>query len=254
MGEAMPRRTGAELSLVMGMSFFALSLVGLFALFPPPAEESPPWGKALVGAAFSLVCVLGMIAVFFPAECSKAIGHGRVRSSASGRLEARDSKASVSDLAGIRLVHGHHPPCDRFRAHEFNLGEKSFCAGCIGLLVGAFCALIGTALYFFAGYTIGQSAYPLFIVPGILGVLVSLLQFHILNVQHTAVRLVISSFFVLATFLTLVGLDMLLNSFILDLLVILFSLFWLYTKISLSNWDHERICSLCGASCELRTR
>lgn len=121
-------------------------------------------------------------------------------------------------------------------------------------MAGAFCVFIGAALYFFVGCTIGQSAYPLFIVPGILGVLVSLLQFHMINVQHTAVRLVINSFFVLGTFLILVGLDLLLNSFILDLLVILFSLLWLYTKISLSNWDHERICSLCGASCDLRTQ
>ena len=250
----MPRRTSVELIVMMGMSFFALSLVGTIALFPPPTEESPPWGKRIVGAAFAMVCVLGMIAVFFPAECSKAIGHGRVKSSATGSLEERNSEASVSHLAGIRLVHGHHPPCHRFRAHEFRLYEKSFCAGCIGLLAGAFCVFIGAALYFFVGCTIGQSAYPLFIVPGILGVLVPLLQFHMINVQHTAVRLVINSFFVLGTFLILVGLDLLLNSFILDLLVILFSLLWLYTKISLSNWDHERICSLCGPSCDLRTQ
>lgn len=249
----MPRRTGAELSLATGISFFALSLVGVFALFPPPTEESPPWGKALVGAAFSLVCVLGMIAVFFPAECSKAIGHGRVELSSGGSLEATGSEAGVSHLAGIRLVHGHHPACNLFRAHEFRLGEKTFCAGCVGLFAGAFCALIGTTLYFFAGCAIGQSAYPLFIAPGILVVLLSLLQFHILNVQYAAARLLINSFFVVATFLTLVGLDLLLNSLTLDLLVILFSLFWLYTKILLSNWDHERICSLCGASCRLRT-
>ena len=248
----MSRKTTQQVSFLMGISFFALSLIVLFTIFPPAIQESPPWGKTLVGSMFALVCILGMTAVFFPTECSRAIGHGRVKSAATRILETKGGDIGVSYLAGVRLVHGHHPPCHLFDGHEFHLSGRTFCAGCIGLLIGAIAVLIGTVVYFFTGLPIDRSAHPLFIAPGILGVLLALLQFHVINVQHAAARLLINAFFVVATFLILVGVDLLLHSLTLDLLAVSFSVFWLYTRISLSNWDHERICSSCSVSCEFR--
>lgn len=248
----MPQRTSTQLSFMMGVSFFALFLVGSFSAFPPPIRESPPWGKLVVGAVFALVCVLGITAVFFPAGCSRAIGHGRVRSSTAPGLEKTGSEPSVSNLMGLRLTHGHHPPCDRFASHEFRVAGKTFCTGCAGLLTGALAVLIGTGLYFFTGWQIDGSGYALLIAPGVLGVLFALLQFHVFNIQRTALRLMINAFFVVSTFLILVGLDLLVRSLTLDLVVISFSVFWLYTRISLSNWDHERICSSCHVPCNLR--
>jgi hypothetical protein len=29
-----------------------------------------------------------------------------------------------------------------------------------------------------------------------------------------------------------------------------FCVFWIYTRIMLSSWDHDRICRRCGHSCE----
>jgi len=248
----MSQKTTQQVSFLMGISFFALCLIVLFTIFPPTTQESPPWAETLVGSMFALICVLGITAVLFPTECSRAIGHGRVKSTTARRSETGRGEPGVSYLMGLRLVHGHHPPCRLFEAHEFHLAGKTFCAGCIGLLIGAIAVLIGTVVYFFTGLPIDRSAHPLFIAPGILGVLLALLQFHVINVQHAAARLLINAFFVVATFLILVGVDLLLHSLTLDLLAVSFSVFWLYTRISLSNWDHERICSSCSVSCEFR--
>lgn len=248
----MSRGTSTQLSFMMGVSFFALFLIVSFVAFPPPVRESPPWGRPVVGAVFALVCVLGISAVFFPAGCSRAIGHERVRSSTGPGLEKSGSEPSASNLMGLRLTHGHHPPCDRFASHEFHVAGKSFCTGCAGLLTGALAVLIGTGLYFFTGWQIDRSVYAIFIAPGILGVFLALLQFHVFNVQRTALRLLINAFFVMSTFLILIGLDLLLHSLTLNLVVISFSVFWLYARISLSNWDHERICSSCQVPCNLR--
>jgi len=90
----------------------------------------------------------------------------------------------------------------------------------------------------------GQNAF-LAVLVGALGVILGLLQSPLPILQNSVIRLFSSAFFVVGTFLILVGIEELANRTSIDLNLIVLTVFWLMTRISLSQWDHERICSKC---------
>ncbi len=65
------------------------------------------------------------------------------------------------------------------------------------------------------------------------------------------VRFLLNIFFVFGTFFILIGVDKLVHNAIVDLFLVAVTLLWLLTRISLSQWDHERICCVCKvATCQ----
>jgi hypothetical protein len=55
--------------------------------------------------------------------------------------------------------------------------------------------------------------------------------------------------FVLGAFMVLVGIDAVVESLFADLLLLAFIVFWIFTRILLSQWDHWRICGNCKSQC-----
>jgi hypothetical protein len=102
-------------------------------------------------------------------------------------------------------------------------------------------------VYFFGNWRIPEQNSSIMVLLGILGVGVGLFQFKFRNL----LRLSLNTFFVLGTLLILIGIDEFVQSLMIDLFVVSLILFWLFTRISLSQWDHKRICSDCDiAGCE----
>ena len=148
------------------------------------------------------------------------------------------------------MVKGHHPDCESFSTHVFRMGNRTFCTACTGLLLGGLSALAGTILYFFSNWRVEQGS-SLLVWVGILGVGFGLFQFKF----RSFIRLFLNIFFVLGTFLILIGVDKLVHSVAVDLFLVALTLFWLFTRISLSQWDHERICYTCKVTtCEFADR
>mgnify|MGYP001036737374 FL=1 len=233
------------LVFLVGVSFFGLFLVPMFASHPPTEQNPLFWRKPLVGLIYGLVCLLGILAVFSPKKCS-GVSHFEKHPN-----ELNNSRKSVSKEKLFTIV-GHHPNCGNFSAHIFQIGNAKLCSSCTGLFLGALGALAGTAMYFFGNWHIAQVVHSLLWV-GILGVASGLLQYLLFNVGKSFVRLFLNSVFVLGTFLILIGLDELTQSLATDLFIVLMSVFWLYTRISLSEWNHERVCYYCKVvSCRFR--
>jgi len=225
------------------MSFLGLFLTGILTVYPPTVHENLLWRKPLVGSIFGLICVFGILAVFIPTQCSRIFDFEKEK---PGRLHL---DKFVSHGASSTLQ-GHHPDCGNFDAHVFQMGDKTFCAACTGLLLGGFLALSGTFLYFFSNWHVEQSS-SLMVWMGVLGVGFGLFQFKFKNF----VRLFLNIFFVLGTFSILIGIDKLAQSVMVDLFLVALTVFWLFTRISLSQWDHERICYACkAANCEFADR
>jgi len=129
----------------------------------------------------------------------------------------------------------------------FRVGNRTFCTACTGLLLGGLSALAGTILYFFSNWRVEQISFLLVWV-GILGVGFGLFQFKFKGI----VRLFLNIFFAFGAFLILIGVDELARSVAVDLFLIALTLFWLFTRISLSQWDHRRICYACKVvTCEI---
>jgi len=230
------------LLFLVSVSFFGLILAVVFALYPAVPQEDMVWRKPLVGSSYTAICILGILAVFFPHQCSKFFDVGQ-RKKRKNRLLGFKRDSSILDMSSPTLL-GHHPTCGHFSAHIFCLADKTLCATCSGLFLGALIALTGVATYFFGNLQTEQNAF-LMVLIGVVGVVLGLLQSPLPTLQNSFIRVFSSTFFVAGTFLILIGVDGLTHNFLIDLFFVVFSVFWLFTRISLSKWDHERICSEC---------
>lgn len=144
-------------------------------------------------------------------------------------------------------MQGHHSSCGKFAAHTFQIKDRIFCAACVGLLIGGLLALVGSLLYFFVSWNFAENSF-LLVLMGVSGVGFGFLQLKF----RSLIRLSLNITFVLGTFFILIGIDQIIHSLLIDLFVVSLILFWLYTRISLSQWDHENICSNCNiVNCEL---
>lgn len=216
----------------------------IFTFNPPPVHEDFLFRKLMIGSIFGLICISGILAALFPRHCSQIFKfwktvHSREHSGA----------AKLASHSGSFALNGHHPNCEGFSAHVFQINSRTFCTACTGLLLGGVIAFIGTALYFFGNLPVEEGG-PWLIWVGVLGVGSGLFQF---RAKASYVRLSLNVFFVVGAFLVLVGLDELTQNLFGDLFLVSLSVLWLFTRISLSQWDHERICYVCNEdTCEFR--
>ena len=228
-----------DITYLVITSFLGLFLAGMLTVYQPRVYENLLWRKPLIGSIFVLICIFGILAVFYPTQCSRVFNFKKEKPSRSylGKFASHGTSSTLQ---------GHHPDCENFAVHVFRIGDKTFCAACTGLLLGGFLALVGTLLYFFSNWRVEQSSL-LMVWVGVLGVGFGLFQFKF----RSFVRLFLNLFFVLGTFFILIGVDKLIHSMTIDLFLVALTLFWLFTRISLSHWDHKRICSACKvATCE----
>ena len=229
------------LIFTISVSLFGSFTAIMLALHPPTIQENLPYRKMLIGSLFTLICISGIVAAFFPKKCSKAFHLPKIEKSTIS-----EANTHVSYECSI-AVKGHHPDCGRFSDHVLNVGKHVFCAACTGLLLGAFIVLAGTALYFFGGWDIGQFGFAAVLV-GQVGIVLGFIQ---LKFKGYA-RLTLNAFFVFAAFLTLVGIDKIAENLFIESYIVILIIFWLFTRILISQWDHWRICHTCKLPCELK--
>lgn len=195
----------------------------------------------MVGSIFSIICILGVCAVFLPNKCLGILNVGK-----------KDNASSDSFTPAVHgrsnTLQGHHPTCGNYDAHIVRINGKIVCAACTGLLLGGILALALAVIYFFGGWSIADHS-SLLVLLGVAWVVFGLFQFKF----RSLLRLVMNTVFVLGALLVLIGVDELVHSLVFDLFVVSLVLFWLYTRISLSQWDHEIICSGCDIeNCDVR--
>ena len=219
------------LGISLGVSIFGLITVMMLAFWPPRSHESLSWRKPLIGTIFGIVCISGIIAVFFPQACNVKFDHGRSKTPVEPYLASRNcGKTSV----------GHHPNCSKFSAGTIGAKGNVLCAACTGLLIGAILSLIGTAFYFFLGCQLDQSGL-LMILIGQSGIIMGFLQFKFKNYFRSGVN----ALFVLSSFFILISIDALSENLLTDLYMLMLVGFWLFTRILISEFNNRRICSKC---------
>jgi len=174
------------------ISLSGLCVLVLIALYPPKVIDNFTMRKPLIGSILGLECLLGILAVFYPKRCSRV-------------LDANTENRLTFNQNSRLRIQGHHPDCKKYSTHIFKVGDRYFCAGCAGLFSGALATLAGTILYFFGNLPLASSL-PIFLL-GCAGVALGLLQFHILDLKTSSMRLLLNASFVLGMFLALIGLD-----------------------------------------------
>jgi hypothetical protein len=227
-----------EKRVVYAAFLLVVSVLGLVistALLRNPFAFGAALGyrRTLMVLVYDLVCIAGILAVLFPVACSRLSG-------------ARFSSAESPQLLGIRatrflgllVVHGHHPSGSELTKHELLVRGRSYCATCYGLLTGAVVCLTIMTAFAVSGWQgwIGTcSAYLVYYV-GVVALITGLLQPFMLEVGAKA-RFVLAFAFVVGTSLMLLVTELLTANLMADLFVILLTIFWLLSRISLSHWS-----------------
>ncbi len=219
------------------LALLTLSLMGVLlaiGFLTKPRTPTTTEYDLLVWVIFSALCIMGATATFFPHHCSVSINLPE---------DLHTSKFTI--IRGRQFVHGHHPTCEKFKCHEFILGGKTFCASCIGLLIGAVSAFIVATVNFVYNYSFSP-------VVGYIGlgcIILGLLYIPLLRPRTPVLRSAYNALFVLGFALLLVTVDGI-GDLGFDLVVIGLCVFWMFTRIQLSRWSYDIMCGSCDEICE----
>jgi len=235
-------RKFASLTLLflIAVSFFGLVLAVVFVVNPPEAQNDYTLRKPVAGSALAVVCVLGIFAVLYPASCAGIAG-----------LKERDKTVHSFHKVRVKVLRGHHATCEPYSTHVIKIGNNVFCASCSGLLVGAVIVLVCICLFFFLNLRIGEKPFVPVLV-GVVGVAAGLLYPVVpVKFQNGFTRFFVGVLLAVGSFLIVAGVEEAAKSLSVDLFFVALSVLWLATKMSLSQWEHKRICARCSLdSCD----
>ena len=184
----------------ISFSFFALLILAVLVLSSESSSDISFWRREIIGSAFIFICLVGMLASIRPRYFRR--------------------KLHVQMLSIGNTQRGHHPQCNNFLSHIVRFGNKILCAGCTGLFIGAFLSLIGSFIYFFSYALIGDIAKILFLL-GFVGVLFGTIFYKIVA-KNGIVRLFLNVFFVLGSFMLLVGIEDITGSIMIESYFLMF--------------------------------
>ena len=223
---------GVEIRYQFLGSIGGLFLILLLTVITPKTILEFPFRKPLIGLIISVISILGIIAVFLPNKCSKIFNP-------KNNSYQISLKSSTSQNLSY-YIRGHHPSCGMFSAHIFQLRGKKICLACFGLFIGGLIALPMGIGYFFLDFPIYENGIFVVII-GTIFVFFGLFHFKF----NRLLRFIFNTTFVLGSMITLIGIDYLIESIFIDLLIISLIIFWLFTRIIFSKWNHENICFKC---------
>jgi len=232
-------------------SILSSFLIGLMINSQPVSIEKSTIRTYVVGLIFSIICIFGILAALFPKQCSRTF-HGNKDKNfkpSQHTKYAENHFEKKSSIFNIMIVHGHHTLCKEFSHHEFQMLGKTFCIGCYGLLSGAILSLSVMILYLFRFWTIKEYTFNIMVLFGIIGVNLGLIKPLLAKLKRKILRYLIEVFFVFGIFALLVTVDIALKNLMADLYIILLSLYWLWTKITVTRFVHDKTCSICVPKC-----
>jgi hypothetical protein len=218
--------------LCMFLSVLGLIILPFLLLQSTKFELNFSSRSFLIGSLYSLVCVLGLVAVYYPKECQKTFSFRENVTPVKNLKLGRGS-----DLA----FEGHHPNCREFDKNRVTIFGIVQCSACTGLLLGAILVLTGASLYFFF-----EVAFPLadlrILLAGSVAMLLGTGQF----VFRTYLKLAVNAFFVVGSLILLVSADSIGGNLFIDFYVLGLIVFLLLTRIMLSEWNNRKTCRECG--------
>lgn len=224
--------------------FLAVSVLGLGLVAFLTYSQTVPntdfaWQKPATGIIFSAICVFGIIAGLSPRRCSSATHFKSTKNIPSEKQKPFDGEKASTTFKG------HHPDCGHFDAHVLSFGSRTLCAGCTGLVFGAVLSLVGSFAYFLFGVPVEGFVGVVFWL-GLVGVLCGLFQYE-LPVNNGFAHFLLNIIFVLGALLLVVEVNAARESLVLNLYLLLLTVYWVLTRIELSRIEHRRKCLGCGS-------
>jgi hypothetical protein len=217
------------LFFLMVVAVFGLALIPLLLLSPNLQADQTPLRRPLVSAVYGIVCIMGIIAVFYPGKCRMMFKKPNV---------STDSSKSSSSTMQFK---GHHPDCEKFSGNRITIRGSVFCAACSGLLIGAIAAMVGVVLFSSDFFSLGIVNFWVLATGEVL-MLVGLAQVK----MGGYVKMLVNALFVVGSFITLVAADLAGQNLLVDAYVLGLIVFMLWFRILLSEWNNKQTCLACG--------
>ena len=216
---------------LIATSFLSLILSGYLISYPKNYGEKFSYHNVIVGLTFSIVCFIGSVASIYPNLCGKILFSETLKKT----TEIHSEKKITSP--------GHHYPCEKYSNHTLKIGNKYLCATCSGLLIGGMFGIIGS-IWYFSGYFQVEKISVLAPL-GFMGVFFGLFQSLIPKMEIAYSRFFAGISLVVGSFILLGSLDQQSNNTLSDLFFVVISIFWIFTKINLSQKEHRVTCAKC---------
>jgi len=223
--------------IILSIAAAVLLLILIF-LNPLNTTTIEIYDKLFVGGVFIISCIFGISLALYPRWFRRLTKHTTPRS---------NSKKSKKIT---RKYKGHHPDCGNFQSHTIGIKNKTLCAGCLGLSIGAIISIILAIIYI---VTIGNESISGFYYVVFIGLIAIGLTYAeiMLPLRHAIVHAISNIFLVLSLFLITIGIFEITGNKIYGTISIIISFLWLDTRIQLSNWKHTRICEHCNETCKM---
>ena len=223
--------------IILSIAAAALLLILIF-LSPLNTTAIETYDKLFVGGVFISSCIFGISLALYPRWFRRLTKH------ATPHQDGEKYKKNT------RKYKGHHPYCDNFQSHTIETKDKSLCAGCLGLSIGAITSIVLTIIYM---AIIREKAATEFYYVIFLGLIIIGLAYVeiMLPIRHAVVHVISNIFLVLSFFLVTISIFEITGNKIYGILSVLISFLFLDTRIQLSNWQHARICESCSEPCRM---
>jgi len=225
------------------LSYLALSVVGaaLLVVFvfmtPVPTCTMVVLEKIFVAGIFILSCVFGI---------SFSLRPNWVRPF----ISKKDDTVKNHTDALQRSFRGHHPDCKTFEKHRMIYLDKTWCAGCLGLLIGCLLSIILMILYVVVPFQQPPIIARLLLFFGLLIIGLVYLEI-IIGSRHSIIHVLSNGMLVLSFFFITTSIVELSGKVVYGFFTILLCILWLDTRIQLTRWQHRRLCSSCLQSCKI---
>jgi hypothetical protein len=165
-------------------------------------------------------------------------------------LPQKKNNEKNTNKEATRMFQGHHPDCHTFQNHRIQWKNKTWCAGCLGLLIGLNVSIMLMILYLLIDFRQPKMiSYLLFIV-GLF--ILTFVYFEIVyRNRHPLLHVFSNSLLPLSFFIITIAVVGLTGKLVYGFFTILLCFLWLDVRIQLSKWRHRLLCINCTEYCKM---
>ncbi len=210
------------------IQYISISIIGLILLsqmlFRETTSIAVPYQSSLFLGFFVIICFIGFIASVSPNIL---------------RLKSHSAQSNPD-------IRGHHPDCENFQPHILVFKNVVYCAGCSGLAIGAILSLIIIMLYIIFGLMSLSQEFVFWF--GGLFLTLGMLQ-HFIDLESSVVHFFLNIILVCGVAMIIITVDFMRTSIFINLYTLAITLFWISSRIRISQEEHIDTCNQCSLTC-----
>ena len=218
---------------VLAGVFISILVITAPSYEPPITIED----KGVIAGIFIMSCVIGISFTYNPNWIRR------------NQPWKKNRKINTNKEA-TRLFQGHHPDCHTFQNHRFQLKHKTWCAGCLGLLIGSCISIMSMILYLILDVTQSKIIFYLLFIVGLFILTFVYIEIVYSN-RHPLLHVFSNSLLPLCFFIIIIAVIELTGKLVYGFFTILLCFLWLDVRIQLSKWRHSLLCKYCAETCKM---